>query len=204
MQPPVMPPSTHSTPAMSIRSALSTIADVRQDTDLVLTNQGSARVWPLLASHPLDFHFNPSTMGGVIPMALGLALAQPQRRVIALSGDGSLLMSLGSLVTVMSSGCTNLSVILLDNNIYDVTGGQNTAASHLDVRYDEMARSIGFPVVEACDDSAAWKQLAPDFLQQKGPSFCWLKVEPALPEDMKTSQEPMPSQLARIRRELPQ
>lgn len=197
-----MPPTDSDTQRIPTRSALSTIAAARQDTDLVLTNQGSSRVWPLIASHPLDFHFNPSTMGGVIPLALGFALAQPQRRIIVLTGDGSLLMSPGSLVSVMAAGCRNLSVILLDNKIYDVTGGQHTAASHLDVRFDDMARSIGFPVVEACTDARIWQTLAAEFLQQQGPSFCWLKVDPALPEDMKTRQEPMPQQLQRIRREL--
>ncbi len=186
------------------RSALSSIAQARQDSDLVLTNQGSARVWPLIASHQLDFHFNPSTMGGVIPLGLGLAIAQPHRKVIVLTGDGSLLMSLGSLVSAVAADCPNLSVILLDNRIYDVTGGQKTAATALNVKFDDMARSVGFATVESCADEKTWQSQAKSFLQQEGPSFCWLKVDPGLPDDMQTRQEPMPQQLERIRRELTQ
>ena len=48
--------------------------------EIVVTNQGSARIWPKLRSRPLDFHYNPSTMGGAIPLGLGLALAQPSAK----------------------------------------------------------------------------------------------------------------------------
>ncbi len=184
------------------RQSLATLANARRDGDLVVTNMGSSRVWPLIENHRLDFHFNPSTMGGAVPLAMGIALAQPERTVIALSGDGSLLMSLGSLVSVVSARCTNLSIILLDNSVYDVTGGQKTAASDSNVRFDEMARSIGFETVVTFHDAQSWQDQATSFLQSSGPGFCWLKVEPARPEDMKTRQEPMRLQVDRIRREL--
>ncbi|MBW2543698.1 MAG: hypothetical protein JRF15_16575 [Deltaproteobacteria bacterium] len=61
-------------------------------------------------------------------MGLELALAQPQREVLAISGDGALSRNLGRLVTVIDSGATNPSIALLDNGIYDVTGGQTVAA----------------------------------------------------------------------------
>jgi sulfopyruvate decarboxylase subunit beta len=180
------------------RDALRAIADVRQDSDVVITNQGSARVWPLIATHTLDFHFNPSTMGGAIPLATGLALAQPQRQIIVLSGDGSLLMSMGSLVSSVAARCRNLSVVLLDNDRYDVTGGQDTAATHLNVRFDDMARSVGFESVSSYCDASSWRQDAQSVLQSNGPRFCWLKVESAVHEDLMTPAEPMRDQLARI------
>ena len=187
---------------ISVRESLTVLARARQDRDLILTSMGSSRVWPLIENHRLDFHFNPSTMGGAIPLAVGVALAQPQRSVIVLSGDGSLLMSLGALVTVVSAGCTNLSIILMDNGIYDVTGGQKTAAGDTNVRFDELARSIGFETVAAYDNTESWQDQATAFLQSGGPGFCWLKVKPARPEDMQTRQEPMKSQIDRIRQEL--
>lgn len=187
---------------ISVRESLTVLARARQDRDLILTSMGSSRVWPLIENHRLDFHFNPSTMGGAIPLAVGVALAQPQRSVIVLSGDGSLLMSLGALVTVVSAGCTNLSIILMDNGIYDVTGGQKTAAGDTNVRFDELARSIGFETVAAYDNAESWQDQATAFLQSGGPGFCWLKVKPARPEDMQTRQEPMKSQIDRIRQEL--
>ncbi|MCH2213254.1 MAG: thiamine pyrophosphate-dependent enzyme [Fuerstiella sp.] len=187
-----------------LRESLSTLAGTRLDSDVVVTNMGASRVWPLIENHRLDFHFNPSTMGGVIPLAMGIALARPQRRVIVVSGDGSLLMSLGSLVSVTAAGCSNLSVILLDNGIYDVTGGQKTAAADAGVRFDMMARSVGFESVSTFDDADSWQNAAAGFLSEKGPGFCWLKVAPALSEDMMTQQEPMNKQIERLRTELEQ
>ncbi len=184
------------------RQSLTTLAGARRDSDIVVTNMGSSRVWPLIENHPLDFHFNPSTMGGGIPLAMGIALAQPQRHVITLSGDGSLLMSMGSLVSVIAAECNNLSIILMDNGVYDVTGGQKTAASDSNVNFDDLARSIGFQNVAAFCDSESWQAGATKFLESDGAGFCWLRVEPAEPDDMKTRQEPMPLQLDRIRREL--
>lgn len=192
------------TARIPFRVALETLSQARRDTDLVVTNMGAARVWPLISQHPLDLHFNPSTMGGVVPLALGMAVAQPTRQVMALSGDGSLLMSLGSLVTVVASECKNLSVILLDNGRYDVTGGQETAASRVDVRYDEIARSAGFPSVAASANTDSLSATVEQLFQQPGPRFLWLRVTPADPEELKTSTERMPQQLDRIQRELRQ
>src|SRR5439155_17136250 len=93
---------------MSVIDALQVLVELRGDDQIVITNQASARIWPKLADHPLDFHYNPSAMGGAIPLGLGLALAQPQRHVLVISGDGSLLMNLGSLITVAASGASNL------------------------------------------------------------------------------------------------
>jgi thiamine pyrophosphate-dependent acetolactate synthase large subunit-like protein len=68
-------------------------------------------------------------MGLTIPIALGVAIAQPQRHVIALEGDGSLLMQLGCLGTVASRAPKNLTIVIWDNGIYQITGGQPTASA---------------------------------------------------------------------------
>src|SRR3954471_3607138 len=105
--------------------ALSVIRDLRSDSDVVLTTMSAAKVWmdfgPL---DPLDFVFVPSCMGHASSHALGIALAQPNRRVIVCNGDGSMLMSLGSLVTIAGEAPANLIVVIMDNGIYEVTGGQ--------------------------------------------------------------------------------
>jgi thiamine pyrophosphate-dependent acetolactate synthase large subunit-like protein len=69
------------------------------------------------------------SMGLAFPIALGVALAQPQRRVIALEGDGSLLMQLGCLSTIATLKPKNLSLIVMDNGIYQITGSQPTPAA---------------------------------------------------------------------------
>ena len=70
------------------------------------------------------------SMGLACPIALGVALAQPERGVIALEGDGSILMSLGCLATIATVAPRNLTIIVWDNGIYQITGKQPTATSH--------------------------------------------------------------------------
>ncbi len=66
--------------AIPLRDALKVLVESRDDSSVVVTHQGSARLWPQLVEHPLDFHYNPSTMGGAIPFGLGIALAHPDRQ----------------------------------------------------------------------------------------------------------------------------
>src|SRR5258708_12797568 len=74
---------------------------------------------------PQNFYMLGS-MGLACPIALGVALAQPKRKVIALEGDGSLLMQLGALTTIAMLGQKNLGIIVMDNAIYQITGAQPT------------------------------------------------------------------------------
>src|SRR6204780_3965723 len=66
------------------------------------------------------------SMGLAVPISLGVALAQPKRKVIALEGDGSILMQLGSLSTVAARRQKNLCIVIMDNGAYQITGGQIT------------------------------------------------------------------------------
>lgn len=194
-----MPTINDQSPTMPVVDALRVVADLCGDEQIVVTNQGSARIWPKLRRRPLDFHYNPSTMSGAIPLALGLALAQPQREVLAISGDGSLLMSLGSLVTVVGSGATNMTIVLLDNGLYEVTGGQETPAARVAVDYTGLARAAGFPSAEEFRDLAAWQARAADVLALPGPRFIRLVVSAAPQEYLTSSTPPLTEQLAGLR-----
>ena len=77
---------------------------------------------------PQNFYMLGS-MGLTIPIALGVAIAQPQRHVVALEGDGSLLMQLGCLTTVAVQAPKNLTMIVWDNGLYQITGSQPTAST---------------------------------------------------------------------------
>ncbi len=184
---------------MPVVDALRVVADLCCDGQIVVTNQGSARIWPKLRRRPLDFHYNPSTMSGAIPLALGLALAQPRREVVAVSGDGSLLMSLGSLVTVVGSGVTNLTIVLLDNGLYEVTGGQETPAARSPVDYAGLARATGFPSTAEFHDLVEWQSHASDVLVLPGPRFVRLVVSAAPPDYLTGSTPPLAEQLAGLR-----
>lgn len=188
--------------AMPVVEALQVLADLCGDDQIVVTNQGSARIWPKLRRRALDFHYNPSTMGGAIPLALGLAIAQLKREVLAISGDGSLLMSLGSLITVVGSGATNLTVVLLDNGLYEVTGGQETPAAKSAVDYSGLALAAGFPSTAEFRDLVDWRSRASDVLAMPGPRFIRLAVGAAPIEFLSSSTPPLNEQLAGLRQAL--
>ena len=82
-------------------------------------------------------------MGGTVPQALGLALAQPGRRVLALVGDGEMMMGLGSLATVAVQRPRNLSIVVIDNEHYAETGMQR-AHTGRGVDLVAVARAVGF------------------------------------------------------------
>src|SRR5207245_11142437 len=110
---------------MTHREALEVVAAHRGDR-IVLTTMGSVAIWPQLSDSPLDFHFIPSAMGHGPALGLGLALAQPDHGVIVFNGDGCMLMNLGNLVT-LANHPANVYVVILDNGLYEVTGGEVTA-----------------------------------------------------------------------------
>ncbi len=187
---------------MPVVAALQTLIDLRADETIVVTNQASARIWPQLKRCPLDLHYNPSTMGGAIPLALGLALAQPRRQVLAVSGDGALLMSLGSLVTVIGAGANNLTIVVLENGMYEVTGGQQTAASQTPLDWPDLARAAGFHVAVQFDELSAWQSGAAAALALPGPRFISLVVQPTPPEFLRAATPPIGQQVEQLRRAL--
>jgi sulfopyruvate decarboxylase subunit beta len=158
-------------------AALEVIRQLRTD-QIVVTTMGAAREWPRMSDHPLDFHYIPSAMGQSPSIALGLALAQPQREVIAFTGDGSLLMNLGCLVTLAASGAKNLTLILLDNGVYEVTGGQKTAGQLARADFAGFATAAGIESVSTFDDLIDWQNGAATVLKLPGPRFISLLVEP--------------------------
>ena len=187
--------TTTKTAGMPVVDALQVLADLCTGDQIVVTNQGSARIWPKLRRRSLDFHYNPSTMSGAIPLALGLALSQPRREVLAISGDGSLLMSLGSLVTVAGSGAKNVTVVLLDNGMYEVTGGQQIPGAQA-VDYVGLARAAGFATAVEFHDLADWRTRVAEVLALPGPRFIRLVVNAVGPEFLAGHSPPMDEQLA--------
>jgi thiamine pyrophosphate-dependent acetolactate synthase large subunit-like protein len=162
---------------MSLIAALEVVRDLRRE-EIVVTTMGSAREWPKLAQHSLDFHYLPSAMGHAPMLALGMALAQPNREVIAFNGDGGMLMGLGCLVTVVASRAKNYTLIVLDNGLYEVTGGQPTAGVAAGCDFVAAARAAKFPTAERYNVLDDWRAAAKDLLQRSGPRFVQLCVEP--------------------------
>jgi thiamine pyrophosphate-dependent acetolactate synthase large subunit-like protein len=169
------------TARMPLREAVAVVRDARRDEDVVISSMGTAREWMSLGPlHERDFVFVPSAMGHATSLGLGIALAQPARRVIVLSGDGSLLMSLGSLVTIAASAPANLTVVLFDNGVYEVTGAQQTPGSLVPsgVDFAAMARAAGMMSVQRWSAIDDWRGAAAAGLAAKGPALIVLDVAP--------------------------
>lgn len=181
---------------MTARQALEVLARYRGD-HIVLTTMTAVGLWPELSNSPLDFAYMPSAMGQGPGLALGLALAQPQRGVIVVNGDGSMLMNLGSLVT-LASHPANVYLIVMDNALYEVTGGQPPAgAGRTD--YAALARGAGLGRVYAFEEAEAWGAGASEALSGPGPVFIWLKVEGRLGQQTPRPPRPMREQIERLR-----
>lgn len=177
------------------REALEVVAAHRQDY-VVVTTMGSVGLWPSIADTPRDFHYLPSSMGQGVPLGLGLCLAKPGLGVVVLTGDGGLLMNLGCLVTA-AQHTVPLYVVLIDNGLYEVTGGQPVAgAGRTD--FGSIARGTGFRRVYEFGTPAEWKAGAAEALSGDGPVFVWLKVIGERGKATPTAPRPMAEQIMRL------
>ena len=145
--------------------------------EVVVTSMSVARPWGRLSDHDLDFASVDSAMGHAADLALGIALARPERKVICLNGDGSMLMSLGTLATVVDAGATNLVLFVVDNGEFEITGNQPVAGAGR-VDHSALAEAAGFHSVFRFDDPRAYALALPDVLAAIGPTFVHVIVKP--------------------------
>ena len=124
---------------------------------------------------PQNFYMLGS-MGLTIPIALGVALAQPRRHVIALEGDGSLLMQLGCLTTIAALKPANLTMVIMDNGLYQITGGQPTPAAGI-ADYVALARAAGLAKSAWAADEEDFDSLVDAALAEGGPSFIAARID---------------------------
>lgn len=136
---------------------------------------------------PQNFYMLGS-MGLAVPIALGVALAQPQRKVIALEGDGSILMQLGALATVAERGQRNLAIVIMDNGAYQITGGQPThTAAGADIV--GVARASGIAQSAWAADEAGFEELIRLSLNEDGPWLIGCRIDNQKPVDT-TERDP--------------
>jgi thiamine pyrophosphate-dependent acetolactate synthase large subunit-like protein len=184
---------------MTHHEALEVLAG-RRGRHIVLTTHGSVDLWVSLSDTPLDFSYVPAAMGLGPSLGLGLALAQSRYGVVVVSGDGSLLMNLGCLVT-LANHRTNLYLVLMDNGAYEVTGGQATAGSGR-TDFAGLARAAGITRVYSCQAVEPWREIAAEALSGPGPVVIWLKVAVRPGQRAPTMMRPMAEQIARLRQML--
>jgi thiamine pyrophosphate-dependent acetolactate synthase large subunit-like protein len=137
---------------------------------------------------PQNFYMLGS-MGLTVPIALGVALAQPGRKVFALEGDGSLLMQLGVLTTVANLKPRNLTIVVWDNGMYQITGTQPTAAAGL-ADFVAIARGAGLERSAWAADEDDFAKLVTRSLAEDGPWFIAAKIDSVAPKGQ-TPREPV-------------
>ena len=102
---------------------LKILAKYRTD-EIVITTMSVPNLWGKISDHELDYASIDTAMGHAADFALGIALARPDKKVIVLNGDGSMLMSLGTLITIANNSVKNLLLFVTENDTYEVTGNQ--------------------------------------------------------------------------------
>ncbi|AND88609.1 MULTISPECIES: thiamine pyrophosphate-dependent enzyme [Bradyrhizobium] len=128
------------------------------------------------AGHRPQNFYMLGSMGLAFPIALGVALAQPKRRVFALEGDGSLLMQLGALSTIAALKPKNLIMIVMDNGIYQITGAQPTPAADV---ADIVAIAAGSGLANSAwaADEEDFERLVEEAMSAPEPSLIAVRID---------------------------
>jgi len=143
---------------------------------LIASSRGTAICVPTMTTAPEWRDIAPDDlsitcagfMGGASSLGLGLALANPERRVIVFDGDGSLLMQLGSLATIAGARPRNLTHLLFKNGVYHTSGAQNIPGG-FDVDFVMMAKGAGYRSAYAVHEIGEFKRRLPAMLSEEGP-----------------------------------
>jgi thiamine pyrophosphate-dependent acetolactate synthase large subunit-like protein len=144
--------------------------------DVVVSNLGQASLdLQQLADRPLNC-YTYGSMGQCSSIALGIALARPDVRVICLDGDGSLLMNLGSLCTIANTAPRNLALVIWDNEVHQTTGGQPTATSQRS-SFPGIARGAGVEKVMEARTEDELRAAYDRIFSEAGPFVVNVKVQ---------------------------
>lgn len=149
------------------------------DSDIVVSTYTSAFEWLNVRKHPLNF-ISVGAMGLASAHALGLALGRPDKRVLVLDGDGSLLMSLGSLVTIAEAAPANLVHFVCENGGYEANGG-HPIPQRGKVSFVGLARAAGYRNGYEFAELSVFEEQIATVLAQTGPTFVDLKVTTGVP-----------------------
>ena len=149
--------------------------------EIVVASYSSAAEWNELNPRVLN-HFSIGAMGLGSSHGLGLALGRPNKRVVVLDGDGSLLMNLGSLVTIGAEAPPNLHHFVCQNGTYEANGGHPIPGRGR-VDFAGFARSAGYRAVHEFSDLKIFEQQIGAVLSEPGPVFVDLKITPSGPQE---------------------
>ena len=167
--------------AITNLDAVRIVDEHRGDAVIVTTmNSGNPNFGlPEVTTHEeMDFTLT-GCMGKASSLGLGIALAKPERKVIVLDGDGSLLMNLGTLVTISNKAPENLYHFVFENGMYAVTGGQPVPGEGT-TSFQGMAEQAGYTAAYQIDDTEELATRIDSILQQNGPVLVCLGIVPQI------------------------
>ncbi|SEG89418.1 phosphonopyruvate decarboxylase [Thermomonospora echinospora] len=158
------------------RDAVAVITRKLTDRDALVATTGMiSRELFRQRDRPANFYMQGS-MGHAGAIGLGLALKSPGRRVVVVDGDGAAIMHLGSLSVIGSTMPPNLVHIILDNAVYESTGGQRTSAARTD--FSAVGRACGYRQAHQCSDAAALAAVLDGAAHSAGPTLIHVKITP--------------------------
>ena len=177
------------------RDAVPALIGRHEDFLIVAGLAGTAKDMAALTRDGAHVFALAGVMGAACMMGLGLALARPERRVLAITGDGELLMNIGALATIAVIDPPNLSIVCVDNGHYGETGYQKSHTSR-GVDLEKMAAGAGIKRTRTISDAGAIAEGARLIREGNGTAFVVLRVKPTEPPSFKRSLDPA---LARLR-----
>ncbi|GJM10528.1 MAG: thiamine pyrophosphate enzyme [Lysobacteraceae bacterium] len=179
----------------SRQQVLATVQQLAGPRDVLIATTGyTGRELYALSDEPNQLYVVGS-MGCASSLGLGLALADPGRRVFVLDGDGAALMRMGNMATIGQLGPANLVHVLIDNERHESTGGQSTVSAGVD--FAHVATSCGYSAAVTGDNTDLIAPLLK--LDLDGPRLAHIKVSPGAPDDLPRPTVKPPEVLARLR-----
>jgi thiamine pyrophosphate-dependent acetolactate synthase large subunit-like protein len=169
-------PPARNTKVMNRFDVTSRLVNRLEHEEAVIGGIGNTNFDLWAAGHRPQNFYMLGSMGLAFPIALGVALAQPDRRVFALEGDGSLLMQLGCLTTIAALKPKNLVLVVMDNGLYQITGSQPTPASDV---ADIVAISIASGLTDSAwaADEDDFERLVDQSLSASGPQLIGVRID---------------------------
>lgn len=152
------------------------MADALPPETLVVTSLGNASyLWAVIRDRPENFYVE-DAMGLALPLALGLAVARPDRRVVVVEGDGGLLMHMGGLITAGAAAPENLTVLLIRNGVHAASGGQELTNAELD--FAALGLAAGLEDARNIETAEVLRPALAEALEGPGPTLLALATAP--------------------------
>lgn len=173
--------------SMKREQALEIILENLNDNTIIVSTTGktSREIFEIREkrgqSHQQDF-LTVGSMGHCSSIALGIAISRPDRQVVCIDGDGSMLMHLGSLTSIASLKPKNFRHILMNNRVHESVGGQSTAAKSIDL--SSIVEAMGSSKIFKAETPDELKETISNFMECIGPSFIEIKIRPGSREDL--------------------